>query len=366
MSFINWGEETPEQKSARQKFEEEQALYEQAVRMSRTVGVQMAGAASAGGSKVKKPVVLEITDNGTLFWNRIEGIEATVTDDGDGNITEIGIAWAEHPEPTINDIYSGALTQGPTITVTMTDLTASTLYYVRAYAITEAGDTYYSEEVQLTTSAHVAGLDFTIEWWMKCDNWNTHPRPYSLGSFNTGAINAVSIENAGTHIYWWQNGPFRIDSTITQSTAWHHYAICRDNGTVRMFVDGVVKGTPFTLDSTMDATGKLLYIGSDLSDSGAYVSGLITNFRWTTKALYTSGFTPSATPLTALPETKLLLLATDNTNKLLDSSAAPKTVTDHNSVTWSADDPFGGAGGSLSFNGTDQYLSLAASTDWNL
>lgn len=364
MSFINWGEETPEQKALRKKFEDDQALYEQAVRMSRTVGVQMAGAAA--GSKTKKPVVLEISDYGAITWNSISDIDVTVTNDGEGNIIELGIAWAEHSEPTLDDVYTGGSTSGPTFTATMTDLTGSTLYYIRAFARTSTNDIYYSEEIQLTTSTHVAGLDFTIEWWMKVNSWTPHPRPYSLGSFGSGAINAVSIESGGTNMYWWQNGQFRIDSSIPSSTAWHHYAICRDNGTVRMFVDGVVKGTPFTLDSTMDATGKLLYIGSDLSDAQAYVDGFITNFRWTTKALYTSEFTPSTTPLTALPETKLLLLATDDTNKLLDSSVSAKTVTDHNSVTWSSEDPFGGAGGSLLFNGTDQYLSLAASADWSL
>lgn len=47
MSFINWGEETPEQKATRRYFEEQQALFEQAVRMSRTTGA-MAGAAGSG------------------------------------------------------------------------------------------------------------------------------------------------------------------------------------------------------------------------------------------------------------------------------------------------------------------------------
>jgi hypothetical protein len=49
MSFINWGNEPPEQKEARRRYEEEQALFEQVVRFSRTIG-SMAGA--AGSSKL--------------------------------------------------------------------------------------------------------------------------------------------------------------------------------------------------------------------------------------------------------------------------------------------------------------------------
>jgi hypothetical protein len=116
----------------------------------------------------------------------------------------------------------------------------------------------------------------------------------------------------------------------------------------------------------MNATGKQLNIGSDQSDSGAYVNGLITNFRWTTKALYTGSFTPSTSPLTALPETKVLLLATNSGSALTDSSAYARTVTNHNSATWNAGSPFLSGGGSIQFNGTNQFLTLAASTDWDL
>jgi hypothetical protein len=48
MSFINWGNESSDQRLARQRYEEEMALFEQAVRFARTVG-SLAGAAGTGG-----------------------------------------------------------------------------------------------------------------------------------------------------------------------------------------------------------------------------------------------------------------------------------------------------------------------------
>lgn len=51
MAWINWGSESQEQKSARLRFEEEQALYEQAVRASRSIAAQ----SGVGGSKKKDP-----------------------------------------------------------------------------------------------------------------------------------------------------------------------------------------------------------------------------------------------------------------------------------------------------------------------
>lgn len=49
MSFINWGEETPEQRESRRRFEEEQALYEQAARFS----IAQAAALAGSGKKLK-------------------------------------------------------------------------------------------------------------------------------------------------------------------------------------------------------------------------------------------------------------------------------------------------------------------------
>ena len=50
MSFINWGDESSEQKELRRRYEEEQMLFEQAVRFARTTGA-MAGVGSGGIKK---------------------------------------------------------------------------------------------------------------------------------------------------------------------------------------------------------------------------------------------------------------------------------------------------------------------------
>ena len=53
MSFINWGEESPEQKQIRRRFEEEQMMFEQAIMMANAANASAAAAAAAaGGSKL--------------------------------------------------------------------------------------------------------------------------------------------------------------------------------------------------------------------------------------------------------------------------------------------------------------------------
>lgn len=66
-------------------------------------------------------------------------------------VLEKGICWATHPNPTVmNDFHTenGSGING--FTAEMTDLNINTMYYVRAYAVTERG-TIYGEEMIFTT-----------------------------------------------------------------------------------------------------------------------------------------------------------------------------------------------------------------------
>jgi hypothetical protein len=60
MAWINWGSESQEQKDARRRFEEEQALYEQAVRFSQA---QAAAAAAGSGGLKKDPTSNNYVEN---------------------------------------------------------------------------------------------------------------------------------------------------------------------------------------------------------------------------------------------------------------------------------------------------------------
>lgn len=236
-------------------------------------------------------------------------------------------------------------------------------------------DAIYEQAVRMAMVAQTGGVgggskkniavDFTIEWFMKATNWDSptsHPRPFSLGAFP--APNAVSIENNGQHIYWWANGSYKVDAATSFSTGtWYHIAITRKDGLLKIYKNGVQVGQDGEWNEAIPSNGNELYIGSEPSDS--QFNGKITNFRWTSETLYEGNFTAPTAPLAALPKTKLLLLATDAPGLLHDSSSHNVVITNHGGATWSSDDPFGGAGGSISFNGT-QWLTAPASTNWDL
>ena len=75
-----------------------------------------------------------------------------VTADGGAEVTARGICWSTSQNPTISGSHTTDGTGTGSFTSAMTGLTASTTYYVRAYATNSAG-TAYGEEVSFTTLA---------------------------------------------------------------------------------------------------------------------------------------------------------------------------------------------------------------------
>ena len=73
-----------------------------------------------------------------------------VTADGSAAVTERGVCWSISATPTIADAHTSDGTGTGTFTSSITGLTASTTYYVRAYATNSVG-TGYGEVVTFTT-----------------------------------------------------------------------------------------------------------------------------------------------------------------------------------------------------------------------
>jgi hypothetical protein len=92
---------------------------------------------------VTTSAVSEIT-----FTTAIGGGE--VTGEGNPSTTARGICWATTSEPTIDNEKTVEGKGLGVFTSTMTGLSASTTYYVRAYATNETG-TVYGEEVSFVT-----------------------------------------------------------------------------------------------------------------------------------------------------------------------------------------------------------------------
>ena len=89
----------------------------------------------------------------TVVTNSVTGITAhtavcggEVTSDGGAEVTERGICWGTNANPTISNSHTSAGSGMGAFSATMGGLSANTTYYVRAYAINEAGTAYGSDK----------------------------------------------------------------------------------------------------------------------------------------------------------------------------------------------------------------------------
>jgi hypothetical protein len=153
-------------------------------------------------------------------------------------------------------------------------------------------------------------------------------------------------------------------STGITSNTWNHIAIVRNGAMVYVYVNGVQKGSaamPAVYDLTGRVSAQIAQRGTSLPEP---FPGYISNARIVNgTALYTSNFTPSTTPLTAVSGTSLL---TCQSNRFKDNSSNNFAITVTGTPTVQAFDPFSPAssygvsnGGSGFFNGTTDYLTTS-------
>ena len=244
-----------------------------------------------------------------------------------------------------------------------------------------------------STAFNVGTGDWTIECWL---NFSSVPAG-EMDVWESQTTNTPRIlkrnGSAGLSFDYYAGAMasqlFIADANIIVGT-WYHIAVSRSAGTLKGFVNGV---QVFSLaDTITGATPSAVYTVGGRNGGANYLSGSITNFRFVNgTALYTSagGFTPAG-PLYPIKNTIFLLDATSSTNLVLDSGPYNFTVTNNNTATYAASRPSTGfllpqqrvtssgtmevtdqldevtlAAGSLYFNGTNQYLSMASNTALN-
>ena len=124
---------------------------------------------------------------------------------------------------------------------------------------------------------------------------------------------------ADFRLFWSTNGSAEsnLSSGYTVTTGgWHHYAASRSGDSLRLFVDGVQKG------STQDMSGVTLHnstttvvLGNnaDVGDGSRHLDGILSNVRIIKgTGLYTSDFSPLMSDLSNVTNTKLLCCQSDS------------------------------------------------------
>ena len=135
--------------------------------------------------------------------------------------------------------------------------------------------------------------DFTWEFWVR----------FSTVTSSGYYILAANADSAGFFLFRWDGGgggsgnwSYGYTSggnnwadTLSVDT-WYHVAVVRSSGDIKVYRDGVEKGSAWTHTTSLDANGGI-HIGK--SHSTEYMTGYLDDFRLTKGvARYTSNFTP--------------------------------------------------------------------------
>ena len=226
-------------------------------------------------------------------------------------------------------------------------------------------------------SIQPASSDFTIEAWVYPAAFVANGNPvaaidvnatyYAAIRFGYESAGAISLLMSTNGTTWSINTASGL-GTLTLNT-WQHMAVSKSGTSVRVFLNGVQQGSTQTLSSATLMTGTNNWIGYLNAPSAQYVNGYISNWRLTKTALYTTTFTPSTTPLTAIANTSLL---TCQSTTMIDNSTNRFTITANGDVKPKTFNPFGYTaqtitsytpsthGGSAYFDGTGDYLVCPA------
>ena len=210
------------------------------------------------------------------------------------------------------------------------------------------------------------GQTFTVECWVFR---TTSDIGTIVGRWYAASQSAwlMHIFTAGKLAFGTGAGSYSdVSATSIPLNTWTHVAVSNDTTSKRYYINGVLDAT-FSSDD-ISSLGSLNLTIAQNTGGGDGLPAYISNLRIVKgTALYTSNFTPSTTPLTAVTNTVLL---TCQSNRFVDNSASPKTITVTGTPSVQRFSPFAPAsaystatiGGSGYFDGTGDNLSVAANS----
>ncbi len=176
---------------------------------------------------------------------------------------------------------------------------------------------YTNSNVSIGTSV------FTIELWVYVPDGTADKVIFSL---NGGTTDRFTLGVLSSTLVFRYNGVSDVSSGQSlPSNQWNHVAVVREgtgSNQTKLYLNGVSVGTGTV--STNYATDAI-NIGTGRTRGSNDFSGYISNARLVIgTALYTSNFTPSTTPLTAVSGASLL---TCQSNRFVDNSTSAYTFT---------------------------------------
>ena len=182
--------------------------------------------------------------------------------------------------------------------------------------------------------------DFTVECWVYLTSSPTINFIVDFRDASHTTAPTFVWGDVTSGVLYWNNGSSSLGSSATWSiNTWYHVAYVRSGTTGTIYQNGVAIGTGS--DATnYSVTPTTSSIAARYASTFYYFPGYISNLRIVKgTAVYTSTFTPSTKPLTAITNTTLLLNTVSGA-QFADSSSTSATITATGSPTWNQLSPF--------------------------
>lgn len=167
-----------------------------------------------------------------------------VTNDGGGTITERGVCWSTHNNPSLDDYYTVDGGGTGSYNSSLTGLSESTTYYVRAYATNSTG-TKYGEVISFTTPYDVPSGAFSIgnhnsvyfaqgnlQYKASTNTWRFADHQWDYIGENNNNISPTY--NGWIDLFGWGTG----NNPTTYSTNNNDYSVFNDWGNNTIFNGG--------------------------------------------------------------------------------------------------------------------------------
>lgn len=201
--------------------------------------------------------------------------------------------------------------------------------------------------------------NFTFEFWLYFDaslaTW------HGIFGYGTAGVQIQLDYRDAVGFTLRFNGNKSFPTTLSVNT-WYHIAIVRNSGTITLYQDGVANGTTYSDSTAIAPTGSPAFkIGTQNLGDNLGSTAYLDEIRYSNNARYTANFTPSTTQFSSDANTLLLLHFDAN---LTDSSPSGQVPAVQNeAIISTTQSKFGGA--SILLDGTDDYVSVPDSADWD-
>jgi hypothetical protein len=174
----------------------------------------------------------------------------------------------------------GTSTIGPAVTTT----TSGPFPGTSAYVGTEVTGSWISYPA--STDFNLGTGDFTFEWFVKHTVFSGFQRMFTVGNYDgTDSPTTIgcSIEGTSGTLYYWVNGMTRISiPNVYTVNQWHHVALTRESGVLRVFIDGVLRSSLSYATAISNTTSTMWVMSQSSSRTGIpeKLQGSFTNFRF--------------------------------------------------------------------------------------